>query len=410
MPIFSQYASEVYHRCDELAKFSQSKGQINRQYLTREHAKANEQVAKWMQQAGMKSWIDEAGNVWGRYESNDQSAKSFIMGSHLDSVPDAGKYDGILGVIAPISLIRYFHQHGITFPYHIDVVGFCDEEGSRFGTTLLGSRAITGTWQDKWATLTDKNGVNLASAMREFGLNINNIHKAQRSSKDYLGFLELHIEQGPVLEANSHALGFVTAISGAKRFVITVQGESGHAGTVPMAMRKDALVSSCEMIGVINQIANKYDIVATVGEIHNTPNAVNVISGKCMFTLDIRSQDDSARDEALSEIKTKLKDLSKQNHTPIEFKKTHHADAVSCHPDLTDKVKQALISAGLPPFGLASGAGHDAMEMAKLCPMSMLFMRCHKGISHHPDEAIDAEDITKSLEVLYAFFNAYKPD
>lgn len=408
MPIFTQYASEVYHRCDELAKFTQSNGQVNRQYLTPEHAEVNARVAQWMQQSGMKSWTDEAGNVWGRYESTNQDAKSFIMGSHLDTVPNAGKYDGILGVITPISLIEYFHQQGITFPFHIDIVGFCDEEGSRFGTTLLGSRAITGTWQDKWATLTDINGVNLASAMREFGLDINQIHKAQRHRKDYLGFLELHIEQGPVLEANSHPLGFVTAISGAKRFMITVEGEPGHAGTVPMAMRKDALVGACEMIGNINQIAHKYDIVATVGEIHNSPNAVNVIPGRCQFTLDIRSQNDDIRDEALAEIKSTLKKLAKKNHTVIAFKKTHHADAVSCHPTLTEKVKQALSSSGLRPFGLASGAGHDAMEMAKLCPMSMLFMRCHKGISHHPDEAIDAGDITKSLEVLYGFFTAFE--
>ena len=404
MPVFIPYAKEVYHRCDHLANFSQAPDRLDRQYLTKEHALTNETVSTWMKQAGMRSWFDEAGNVWGRYESQVTNAKSFIMGSHLDSVPDAGKYDGILGVLGPIALIQYFHDKQITFPFHIDIVGFSDEEGSRFGTTLLGSRAITGSWKESWAILKDVHGTDLATAMRNFGLDINKIHNAQLDPDKIRGFLELHIEQGPVLEAKSLSLGYVTAIAGAKRFTLTVNGESGHAGTVPMDMRKDALVTASKMIVAIDEIARSYDVVATVGRIENKPNAVNVISGECQFSLDLRSQKDQLRDQVLSEITESLQGIARISKITLSIKQTHHADAVNCDSQLTSQLASALSSCGMSPFGIASGAGHDAMEMAKLCPSGMLFMRCKRGISHHPDEDVEVTDICDALEVLNAFF------
>ena len=404
MPVFTPYSTDVFRRCEELSTISQTAGKINRQYLTPEHYKVNQVVGNWMKQAGMKTWVDEAGNVWGRYESKDVEAQSFVMGSHLDSVPDAGKYDGILGVLAPISLIQYFSEQGISFPFHIDVVGFCDEEGSRFGTTLLGSRAVTGTWKENWAILKDASGKDLASSMRDFGLDINHIHNAQLSRQQIIGFLELHIEQGPVLESKDLSVGYVTAISGAKRFSIAVQGISGHAGTVPMHMRNDALVAVSKMIVAIDQIARGKEVVATVGQINNHPNAVNVISGQCQFSLDLRSQQDDIRETVLNEIRQTLNDIATEHEVTLHFKQTHHADAVECHPVLTDHLRKSLHRCGLTDFGMASGAGHDAMEMANICPVSMLFMRCEKGISHHPDEAVDASDINVALQVLNAFF------
>ena len=326
------------------------------------------------------------------------------MGSHLDSVPDAGKYDGILGVLAPISLIQYFNEQNMSFPFHIDVVGFCDEEGSRFGTTLLGSRAVTGSWKDNWAILKDVDGTDLASAMRSFDLDINHIHNAKLVAEDVKGFLELHIEQGPVLESKALSVGYVSAISGAKRFSITVEGNSGHAGTVPMSMRHDALVAASKMIIAIDEIAKEKDVVATVGQINNQPNAVNVISGFCQFSLDIRSQQDVIREQVLNEIIQSLNHIADHSKVKLNIKQTHHADAVDCHPQLTNHLRKAMKRSGLVDFGMVSGAGHDAMEMAKICPTSMLFMRCEKGLSHHPDEAIDVKDINVALQVLNAFF------
>lgn len=405
MDRFESYASTIYARCEVLAEFSQDPVGINRQYLTTQHQAANKQVAEWMSLAGMTSWQDEAGNLWGAYKSDVPDAKTLLIGSHLDTVPNSGKYDGILGVLLPISLIHYYHNNGVRFPFNIEVIGFGDEEGTRFGTTLLGSRAIAGTWQDKWAALMDKEQICLAQAMRNYGLDINNIHKAARNGNDIIGFVEVHIEQGPVLEANDLALGAVTGIAGACRFNIHVTGSAGHAGTVPMNMRQDALCASAEMILAIERIALETDVVATVGKIQARPNAVNVICGKSEFSLDVRSQDDAQRDKAILQMRKALSDVAVKRNLDINIKQTHRAQAVACDGTLTNTLLSAIERANLPTFTLPSGAGHDAMAMADLCPVSMLFMRCDRGISHHPAEAINVTDVSKTLNVMKHFLH-----
>lgn len=404
--LLTQYAQQVMERCETLAKISQCANYIDRRYLTPEHKLANLQVADWMNTAGLQTWQDEAGNQWGRYTSPVANAKTLIIGSHLDTVPNSGKYDGILGVLLPISLIQAKIEHNHSLPFNIDIVAFADEEGTRFGATLLGSRAVAGTWQDEWAKLKDENGVSLAEAMTEFGLDIKQVSSATRSVQSQLGFFEVHIEQGPVLEAEELAVGIVSGIAGARRFNISVTGQAGHAGTVPMAMRQDAMSAAAEMILCIESLALKNQLVATVGCISASPNAVNVIAGRVEFSLDIRSMDDSKRDTTVDVIEQALNTIAEQRNVRINIEQTHSAQAVMCDENIMNLLSIGLTSVGLTDYTLASGAGHDAMAMANLCPTGMLFVRCDKGISHHPAEAVMVSDVEIAMRAVDSFLQA----
>ncbi|MEC8376180.1 MAG: hydantoinase/carbamoylase family amidase, partial [Pseudomonadota bacterium] len=230
MSEFKELATQVMARCETLGTLSQDKHCLDRRYLTEQHKLANQLASGWMIEAGMTTWQDAVGNVWGRYTSSVPNAPRLILGSHLDTVPNGGKYDGMLGVVSAISIVTMFDGLNIKFPFHIDIVGFCDEEGTRFGTTLLGSRALTGKWQENWRYLKDEKGISLEQALQNFGLNFDAIASASISRTDILGYLELHIEQGPVLEQHNLPVGVVSAIAGARRFNFTVEGMAGHAG------------------------------------------------------------------------------------------------------------------------------------------------------------------------------------
>lgn len=406
MNTLSQYASLTYDRCQQLAKISQDPSCMDRRYLTKEHKLSNQQVAQWMQAAGMRTWQDEAGNQWGELTSKQPNAKTLVLGSHLDTVPNGGKYDGIFGVLLPIALLQYFTDTNQTLPFNVQIVGFGDEEGTRFGATLLGSRAVAGTWQQNWANLVDNNNISLAQAMRDFGLDINRVNHSHRScSID--AFVEIHIEQGPVLEAKNLPVGVVTAIAGAKRFKCSVVGLAGHAGTVPMAMRQDALAGAAEMILAIENIAIKQQVVATVGKLSCLSGATNVISGKTEFSIDVRSENNKLRDETVNLIVDAIESIAQQRKLTLSLQQTHAASAVACDELLQNKLQQAIQACGIVPFSLASGAGHDSMAMAAICPVAMLFMRCDKGISHHPAEAIKVTDIEQTLKVVANFLMTY---
>jgi allantoate deiminase len=402
MSEFSDAAALVMARCEALGSLSQNPSCLDRRYLTEQHKLANQLTSGWMIEAGMTTWQDSVGNIWGRYTSAVPNAPCLIIGSHLDTVPNGGKYDGMLGVVAPVTLMAMFSGEGRQFPFHIDIVGFCDEEGTRFGTTLLGSRALTGKWQDEWRRLKDEDGISLEDAMKNFGLDFDAINSATIAQTDLLGYLELHIEQGPVLEQENLPVGVVNAIAGAKRFSLTVTGMAGHAGTVPMSMRHDALCASAEMILAVESISQQRPgVVATVGKIENAPNGVNVISGRCQFSLDIRSEEDPLRDAALAEILQKINDIAVLRNVELKIEQTHSAPAVHCDSALQNTLLKGVTEAGIVPKVLASGAGHDAMAMAEICPVAMLFTRCKGGISHHPAESITTDDVAASLAVMH---------
>ena len=409
MSEFSDAAALVMARCEALGSLSQNPTCLDRRYLTEQHKLANQLTSGWMIEAGMTTWQDSVGNIWGRYTSAVPNAPRLIIGSHLDTVPNGGKYDGMFGVVAPVTLMAMFSGEGRQFPFHIDIVGFCDEEGTRFGTTLLGSRALTGKWQDEWRRLKDEDGISLEDAMKHFGLDFDAINSATIAQTDLLGYLELHIEQGPVLEQENLPVGVVNAIAGAKRFSLTVTGMAGHAGTVPMSMRHDALCASAEMILAVESISQQRPgVVATVGKIENAPNGVNVISGRCQFSLDIRSEEDPLRDAALAEILQKINDIAVLRNVELKIEQTHSAPAVHCDSALQNTLLKGVTEAGIVPKVLASGAGHDAMAMAEICPVAMLFTRCKGGISHHPAESITTEDVAASLAVMHHSLSTLK--
>ncbi len=409
--LLDEYASWVMDACDELGEISQSDEYLDRRYLTKEHRAANSLVAYWMQRAKMETWQDSVGNIWGRRESKEEGAKSLVFGSHLDTVVNGGKYDGMLGVIAPIALMNLLNELDCELPFHIDIVGFCDEEGTRFGSTLLGSRALSCKWQTEWADLKDEQGITLRQAMDAFGLDFDKVVSATIPRETLLGFVEVHIEQGPVLEQKDLPVGTVSAIAGAKRLQFTVEGMAGHAGTVPMPIRQDALVGTSEMILTAEKCAKEANVLATVGQLNNLPNAVNVIPGKSQFSLDIRSDNDTLRDNCLDAMLMQFKEIAARRALSIDIKQTHAASAVSCSPRIIDQLQAASLTYSISdvdrPFTLISGAGHDAMAMADICDAGMLFVRCEKGISHHPSEAIRAEDVSAALGVLYEFLKDF---
>ncbi len=396
-------ANKVYEQCEHLAQYSQSNNMMDRRFLSQEHKQANHQVSSWMQDAGMETWQDQAGNQWGRFPSSNDNAPTLLMGSHLDTVPNGGIYDGILGVLISIALVKLLNENAIKLGFNIDIVGFGDEEGTRFGTTLIGSRAVSGNWDPTWSRLRDSDGISMQEAMHSFELDIDQAHLASRKSDKLLGFLEVHIEQGPVLEQKALPVGIVSSIAGAKRFMLTIKGKAGHAGTVPMSMRKDAIVTFSQMVTAITTIAKAHGIVATIGRVNNYPNAVNVISQTTEFSLDIRAEKDELREAALAEIESELNNIATNNDVSVNWKQTHSASSVACDEKLKHLLRQAVENTGVSPLTLVSGAGHDAMEIANICPMAMLFTRCKGGISHHPDESIKIDDIEASLHVLEQF-------
>ena len=407
MNTFAHYATLTYERCEQLAQFSQDANCMDRRYLSKQHQQANHQVMLWMQAAGMHTWQDEAGNQWGSLASNKPDSPTLVLGSHLDTVPNGGKYDGILGVLLPISLVQYLHDTQQSLPFNLQIVGFGDEEGTRFGATLLGSRAVAGTWQENWSALMDADGIGLPQAMRNFDLDINRIRHAKRE-QDIDAFVEIHIEQGPVLEANNLAVGVVSAIAGARRFKCTLTGFAGHAGTVPMNMRQDALAGAAQMILAIEDLAKVHNVVATVGKLTCLSGATNVISGKTEFSIDIRSENDAQRDTAFAAIEQSIHAIAQSRKLILQITQTHSANAVMCDQTIQNQLSTAIVNQGIKPFTLSSGAGHDTMAMANICPVGMLFMRCDRGISHHPAEAINSEDIAATLAVLNHFLQNFE--
>ncbi len=400
-------AAKILKRCDELAAFSSMEGGVCRVYLSPEHQQANDRVGQWMRDAGMSVVVDAAGNVRGRLEGSVAEAPALIIGSHLDSIPDAGKYDGILGVLLGIDAVERIRQADLNLPFALEVIGFGEEEGVRFGTTLMTSRACAGTWDDAWWSVTDETGQSLQDSFARFGLVAADIDQARIDPTKVLAFVEAHIEQGPVLESMGLPLGVVSAIAGARRLQLSISGMAGHAGTTPMNLRKDALVAAALGVALAEELANEHGLVATVGQIACTPGGVNVIPGTAEFSLDIRSGDDALRDRVLAEFETRLTTICTERGLTLSISHTHKAAAVGCAQPLQALFADAVARVGCEVHHLESGAGHDAMAMADICDVAMLFIRCEGGISHNPAEAITAADTAIALDALVAFIENF---
>ena len=407
---FPRLGERVMRRLDQLAVDTDEPGKITRLFLSPSHKLAMARVRGFMEAAGLAVEEDDIGNVVGRVESAVPDAPVFILGSHIDSVRDAGRYDGGFGVLSAIEVVEELRRRGEALPFSIEVLAFGDEEGVRFPATLSGSRALAGTFDFESLGARDENGVSLAEALRDFGCDIDGIGEIARDPRRICGYLESHIEQGPVLEAENLALGVVTAIAGMCRFNVTVEGEAGHAGTVPMQRRKDPLAGSAAMILAVEDVARRTpQVVATVGVIESSPGAINVIPAKVRFSVDLRAPTDQVREQAKSKVEGRLREIAKERELTISFTPLDEAKATPCDPGLMRELSDALARQGHRVFTLPSGAGHDAMAMARLCPVAMLFIRCKGGVSHNPAEAITVEDAQAAIEVMLDFLLHFRP-
>ncbi|OWJ68433.1 allantoate amidohydrolase [Inquilinus limosus] len=398
----------LMQRLDALARFSEDPDRLTRTFLSQAHRQAADQVLAWMRDAGMDARTDAAGNVVGRYEGDRPGLPALLLGSHIDTVRDAGRYDGNLGVLAAIAVIGELHRRGERLPFAVEVLAFGDEEGVRFPVTLTGSATVAGTVDPAVADALDHDGVRLGDALRGFGGDPDALEGEARRRDRVLGYVELHIEQGPVLEAEDLPLGVVTAINGAARYNATVRGMAGHAGTVPMDLRHDALAAAASMILAVERCAqSRRDVVATVGQLDVQPGAVNVIPGAVRFTIDIRAPDDADRLAAMAEMTAALEGIARGRGVELALERYHDAAAVRCDEALMARLETAIRRHGLPARRLPSGAGHDAMAMAALAPVAMLFLRCRGGISHNPAESITVEDADLAVRVLLDLLRQY---
>lgn len=397
-----QQAARVMARADELAAISEAPDALTRVYLSPQHLQANQQVGEWMRQAGMTVWQDSVGNICGRYEGEQEGAQAILLGSHLDTVRNAGRYDGMLGVLTAIEVVHSLHQQGKRLAKAIEVVGFCDEEGTRFGITLLGSRGLTGTWPDGWLAQTDANGISVAQAMVNAGLDPTRTHLAARRTEEFAAYLELHIEQGPCLEQQGLALGVVEAINGARRLNCRFTGEAGHAGTVPMHHRKDALAAAAEWMMAVENTTRQQggNLVATVGTLDCTPGAVNVIPSEVALTLDIRGPEDAPLDTLLHDLLAQAQEIATRRHMHFGAQEFYRIAATPCDARLQALLADAVTRVQGRALYLPSGAGHDAIAIAERWPTGMLFVRCQGGISHHPAESVNVDDVALAISAF----------
>lgn len=394
-----QAAERVMTRADQLAALSETPDGLTRVYLSPQHLQANRLVGRWMAEAGMQVWQDAVGNICGRYEGEQPGAPALLLGSHLDTVRNAGRYDGMLGVLTAIEVVQALQLQGRRLPLALEIVGFGDEEGTRFGITLLGSRGLTGSWPDDWLAQTDAQGVSVAQAMRDAGLDPAQIHQAARTAGEIVAYLELHIEQGPCLEQAGLALGVVQAINGARRLNCCFTGEAGHAGTVPMQQRKDALAAAAEWMVFVERTAGLQggNLVATVGDVQCAPGAVNVIPGEVRLSLDIRGPQDAPLAALLQTLLAEAEAIAGRRRLCFDAQAYYHIGATPCDARLQTALEQAVRQVQGRSLSLPSGAGHDAIAMAERWPVGMLFVRCKGGISHHPAEAVTTPDVALAI-------------
>jgi allantoate deiminase len=406
-------ASTIMQRCTLLGGYSEDTGRLTRPFASQAMKQVNEVVASWMRSAGMTVRTDKVGNLIGRYEAQQADAKTLLFGSHLDSIRDAGKYDGPLGVMVALASIERLHARGERLPFAIEVIGFADEEGLRYNYAYIGSKAATGTFDLEALDFTDAHGITMSEAIRAFGGNPDRdlLHTANWQAADLLGYCEVHIEQGPVLEAHDLSVGVVSAISGHTRCMLTFEGFAGHAGTVPMGQRQDALCAAAEFVLAVEaQARSRPGAVATVGQVRVQPGATNVIPGVVKLSLDVRHPEDAVREDLSAQLQSSAKRICADRNISLRWQPVQTSRSVPCDPHLTHLFEQAIEKAGYPLLSLPSGAGHDGVPMSSLTGVAMLFVRCAGGISHHPVEAVNEADVAVAIEVLENFLHLLKTD
>ena len=395
-------ASRAIAECHTLAAFTEEPGRITRRFLTPPVHAVHAHLRQRMQALGITVRTDALGNLRGFHQPAHAPAKRFLIGSHIDTVPNGGPFDGILGVTLALELVEIAQERQLSLA--IEVIGFSEEEGVRYDIPFLGSRAITSTFDEVLLDYQDLDGIPMHQAIRNFGLDPAQIRSASLGPQQVLGFLEIHIEQGPVLEAENLQLAAVTSIVGQTRGTLTFTGHANHAGTTPMHLRHDALAAAAEWIIAVETRANQTpSLVATVGKIQAEPNATNVIPGTVQITLDLRHASDSIRFSAFETLIAQAHAIAHRRHLNMHFNQTMNEPAVPMDGTLTAHLAAALASEGFPAKTMTSGAGHDAMILASYVPTTMLFLRSPGGISHHPAESVREQDVEAALRVSANF-------
>jgi allantoate deiminase len=399
-------ARRAIEECAHIANLSEEPGRITRRFLTPPMHGVHDRLRERMNELGMSVSVDAAGNVRGLWQPVGAARKRLVIGSHVDTVPDAGAYDGVLGVCLGLELVQIAKQRELA----IEVIAFSEEEGVRFGVPFIGSRAVAGRFDPALLSLIDAEGVTLKAAIRDYGLNPEKIADAVLDA-NVAAMLEIHIEQGPVLEAEGLSVAAVTDIVGQTRTSLLFRGHANHAGTTPMYLRHDALAGAAEWISVVERLARETDgLIATVGKIEVDPNTGNVVPGVAAVSLDLRHSTDSARAAALEMLLARASEIARRRGLGFEWKRLMDQPAVPMDKRLTAFLVEAMEANNLPSKRMPSGAGHDAMVIAARVPTAMLFLRSPGGISHHPDEAVREQDVENALRVAYRFLERLAAD
>jgi allantoate deiminase len=407
-PTTKSQARRLMARLDALAAFTDDPPRLTRLCLSQSHRRAAEQFVAWAKESGLSARIDPVGNVRARYEGRRPDAPALMIGSHIDTVRDAGRYDGALGALAALCVVEGLAAQRRRLDVALEIVAFGDEEGVRFPHTLTGSRGLAGVSEPEALEQKDADGVLMRDALKAFGGDPDRLAAAR--AEGVAAFVELHIEQGPVLEAEGRPLGVVTAINGATRLDAVVTGSAGHAGASPMDLRRDALAAAAEMVLAIEARArSELELVATVGRLEVEAGAVNVIPGRVRFTIDARAPRDERRQRAVADIAAALAAIAERREVKLELTPTHEAAAYICDPTIVAGLEAAVAAVGSDPRLLPSGAGHDTMVMGQRWPAGMLFVRCKGGVSHNPAESISEDDCTIALAALTRFAEDFRP-
>jgi hydantoinase/carbamoylase family amidase len=403
------FGARILGWADELAAWSESPDGLTCTYLSDAHRAVAGRLCTLMQEAGLAASIDAVGNVVGRRDGADPAARTLILGSHYDTVRNAGKYDGRLGILTAIAVMAHLNGCGETLPFAVEVIGFAEEEGVRFPAAYLGSSPIAGKFDPAVLTQRDASGTTLEAALRAAGFDPGAIPALTRAPESLLGYVEVHIEQGPVLLDEGLPVGVVSAIAGAARFAIAVDGKAGHAGTVPMAARRDAAAAAAEIILLVERrCSSDAGLVGTVGQIVIPDGAINVIPGRCELSLDIRAAEDGVRDAAMADIKGEVEGIATRRNLSIEVRDLQQMPAVRFTPRLQSALADAVARCGVPVRRLASGAGHDAVMFDGVTDVGMLFVRCgNDGISHSADETVAVADADLAARVLLDFLMTF---
>lgn len=406
-----EQAREVIRWCRQLAKLSESPGVTTRTFLSKPMREVHTALAAWMARVGMTVRVDAVGNIRGLYPpvlstTPVAAAPRFYIGSHLDTVPNAGAFDGVLGVVLGVALVEMLEEK--RFPFSLEILGFSDEEGVRFGTPFIGSHALADTFDAGLLDRKDEHGRSMRQAIRDFGLDPNRIPDA-KASAGALGYLEFHIEQGPVLDNLNLPLAIVDVISGQTRVDVVFTGMAGHAGTTPMKLRRDALACAAAWISEVEREAlTTAGLVATVGRIEVEPGAGNVVPGRCMASLDVRHPADQTRTEAVEHLANAARDIASRRVLELTWEHRLDQNSVAMDPSIAAILERALAYSGTPAHRMPSGAGHDAMILATRMPVGMIFLRCKDGISHHPAESVQEEDVARALEAGLKFLDEFE--